>query len=134
MTARMLKQSASLSCSFGLFGLSGQSGLSGLSRLFGLSRVFCLNQTNQINQMNQRDQTDQRDRTSPRRADPLEILAGHNSFFPQPAKPLLKEVVRLSFTARIEGAHSDGTASASKKDIWLAVPSPILLRPRVALT
>jgi hypothetical protein len=31
--------------------------------------------------------------------------------------------VRLSFTARIEGAHSDRAASASKKD-GLAVPLP----------
>src|SRR5215510_7403718 len=38
--------------------------------------------------------------------------------------------VRLSFTARIEGAHSDCAASASKKD-GLAAP-PTLLRPRVA--
>ena len=37
---------------------------------------------------------------------------------------------RLSFTARIEGAHSDRAASASKKD-GLAVPPPFL-RPRVA--
>ena len=38
---------------------------------------------------------------------------------------------RLSFTARIEGAHSDRAASASKKD-GLTVPPPTLLRPRVA--
>jgi hypothetical protein len=35
--SRMLKKSAGLSCSFGLFGLSGLSRLSGL---FGLSRLF----------------------------------------------------------------------------------------------
>jgi hypothetical protein len=37
MPNRMLKQSASLSCSFGLFGLSGLSRLIGL---FGLSCLF----------------------------------------------------------------------------------------------
>ena len=35
----------------------------------------------------------------------------------------LQGVARLSFTARIEGAHSDRAASASKKD-GLAVPLP----------
>ena len=34
-----------------------------------------------------------------------------------------REAARLSFTARIEGAHSDRAASASKKD-GLAVPLP----------
>jgi len=48
---------SSLSCSFGLFDLSG------LSRLFGLSRLSWLNQTNQIDQMNQRDQINQMDQT-----------------------------------------------------------------------
>jgi hypothetical protein len=38
--------------------------------------------------------------------------------------------VRLSFTARIEGAHSDRAASTSKKD-GLAVPPLTLPRPRV---
>src|SRR6185295_1104731 len=36
---------------------------------------------------------------------------------------LLRGAARLSFTARIEGAHSDRAASASKKD-GLAVPLP----------
>src|SRR4249920_3872761 len=35
----------------------------------------------------------------------------------------LRGATRLSFTARIEGAHSDRAASASKKD-GLAVPLP----------
>ncbi len=35
----------------------------------------------------------------------------------------LRGAVRLSFTARIEGAHSDRAASASKKD-GLAAPLP----------
>jgi len=51
MSSRMLKKSASLSCSFGLFGLSR---LSGLSRVFGFSGSR--NKTNQIDQMNQIDQ------------------------------------------------------------------------------
>ena len=51
MSSRMLKKSASRSCSFGLFGLSR---LSGLSRVFGFSGSR--NKTNQIDQMNQTDQ------------------------------------------------------------------------------
>lgn len=39
------------------------------------------------------------------------------------SKFFLRGAVRLSFTARIEGAHSDRAASASKKD-GLAVPLP----------
>ena len=42
----------------------------------------------------------------------------HHNFSP-------KGVARLSFTARIEGAHSDRAASASKKD-GLAAPYPLL--------
>ncbi len=43
----------------------------------------------------------------------------------------LRGAARLSFPARIEGAHSDRAASASKKD-GLAVPRPTLLSVRVA--
>ena len=43
----------------------------------------------------------------------------------------LHALARLPFTARIEGAHSDRAASASKKD-GLAAPLPIRLRPCVA--
>ena len=34
----------------------------------------------------------------------------------------LEDTARPSFTARIEGAHSDRTASASKKDVLAAHP------------
>jgi hypothetical protein len=51
----MLKTSAGLSCSFGLFGLSGMSYSLGLSSLVG-------NQTNSMNQINQ---IDQRNRINP---------------------------------------------------------------------
>jgi hypothetical protein len=46
----MLKKSASLSCSFGLFSLSGLSRLFGLFSLFGFS--WSSNKTNQIDQAN----------------------------------------------------------------------------------
>ena len=51
MSSRMLKKSASLSCSFGLFGLSRLSGLSRVISFFGSK-----NKANQIDQMNQTDQ------------------------------------------------------------------------------
>lgn len=46
---------------------------------------------------------------------------------------VLRGTARPSFTARIEGAHSDRAASASKKD-GLAVPLPLLLRRFLALS
>jgi hypothetical protein len=45
----------------------------------------------------------------------------------------LRGAARLSFTARIEGAHSDRAASASKKD-GLAVPLPPFETARCAST
>ncbi len=45
------------------------------------------------------------------------------SFFPTSPS---RGAARLSFTARIEGAHSDRAASASKKD-GLAAPLPFFL-------
>jgi len=72
LTSRMLKNSASLSCSLGLSGL------------FGLSRVFAFsgsrNKTNQIDQLDQINQTDQTDRAYPGRVDHRVSWCVKNSF------------------------------------------------------
>src|SRR5438477_10008888 len=57
----------------------------------------------------------------PRRVETREFPGRGPSGFPHFA---LRGAARLSFTARIEGAHSDCAASASKKD-GLAAPRPI---------
>jgi hypothetical protein len=72
LTSRMLKHSASLSCSLGLSGLFG---LFGLSRVFGFSGSR--NKTNQIDQINQMDQ---RDRAYPGRVDHRVSWCVKNSF------------------------------------------------------
>jgi hypothetical protein len=68
----MLEKSASLSCSFDLFGLSGLSS-------FWLNETNQTNQINQINKTNQMNQRDQTDRACPRHAD--HWISGEPSLF-----------------------------------------------------
>ena len=51
-----------------------------------------------------------------RRRDDARITKGSDKDYPSPSFPV---ATILSFTARIERAHSDRARSASKKDGWL---------------